>query len=110
MTKIYVGNLPFDATEDAVRALFATHGVVEKLSLVTDRDTGRPKGFGFVEMDEHRPESPDSPELLRRTQSGPTTPRGSRDGFGWEEVSEEDPGMGTPGNTTGEDDEEDEED
>lgn len=50
MTKIYVGNLPFDATEDAVRALFATHGTVEKLSLVMDRDTGRPKGFGFVEM------------------------------------------------------------
>lgn len=50
MTRIYVGNLPFDATEDAVRALFATHGSVEKLSLVMDRDTGRPKGFGFVEM------------------------------------------------------------
>jgi RNA recognition motif-containing protein len=50
VTKIYVGNLPFDATEDAVRALFSTHGVVEKLSLVMDRDTGRPKGFGFVEM------------------------------------------------------------
>ena len=71
------------------------------------RASPRPR---FVEMDEHRPESPDSPELLRRTQSGPTTPRGTRDGFGWEEVSEEDPGMGTPGNTTGEDDEEDEED
>lgn len=50
MTKIYVGNLSFDATEDAVRALFAAHGTVEKLSLVMDRDTGRPKGFGFVEM------------------------------------------------------------
>jgi RNA recognition motif-containing protein len=50
VTRIYVGNLPFDATEDAVRALFATHGSVEKLSLVMDRDTGRPKGFGFVEM------------------------------------------------------------
>jgi RNA recognition motif-containing protein len=50
VTTIYVGNLPFDATEDAVRALFATHGIVEKLTLVMDRDTGRPKGFGFVEM------------------------------------------------------------
>lgn len=50
MTKVYVGNLPFEATEESVRALFATHGVVEKLSLVTDRDSGRPKGFGFVEM------------------------------------------------------------
>ena len=50
MTKLYVGNLPFDATEESVRALFAAHGTVEKLSLVTDRDTGRPRGFGFVEM------------------------------------------------------------
>jgi RNA recognition motif-containing protein len=50
VTKIYVGNLPFDATEESVRALFAAHGTVEKLSLVTDRETGRPRGFGFVEM------------------------------------------------------------
>jgi RNA recognition motif-containing protein len=50
MTKLYVGNLPFTATEDAVRNLFAPHGTVEKLSLITDRDTGRPRGFGFVEM------------------------------------------------------------
>ncbi|HEY6924181.1 MAG TPA: RNA-binding protein [Steroidobacteraceae bacterium] len=50
MTKLYVGNLPFTATEDSVRALFAPHGTVEKISLITDRDTGRPRGFGFVEM------------------------------------------------------------
>lgn len=50
MTKLYVGNLPFTATEDAVRNLFAPHGNVEKLSLINDRDTGRPRGFGFVEM------------------------------------------------------------
>ena len=50
MTKLYVGNLPFSATEDSVRALFAPHGTVEKVSLITDRDTGRPRGFGFVEM------------------------------------------------------------
>ncbi len=50
MTKLYVGNLPFSATEDSVRALFAPHGTVEKLSLITDRETGRPRGFGFVEM------------------------------------------------------------
>jgi RNA recognition motif-containing protein len=50
VTKLYVGNLPFSATEDAVRALFTPHGAVEKLSLVTDRDTGRARGFGFVEM------------------------------------------------------------
>ena len=50
MTKLYVGNLPFTATEDGVRALFSAHGTVEKVSLITDRDTGRPRGFGFVEM------------------------------------------------------------
>lgn len=50
MTKLYVGNLPFTATEDSIRALFAPHGTVEKLSLITDRDTGRPRGFGFIEM------------------------------------------------------------
>ena len=50
MTKLYVGNLPFTATEDAVRALFAPHGTVEKVTLINDRDTGRPRGFGFVEM------------------------------------------------------------
>ena len=50
MTKLYVGNLPFTATEDAVRTLFASHGTVEKLSLINDRETGQPRGFGFVEM------------------------------------------------------------
>jgi RNA recognition motif-containing protein len=50
MTKLYVGNLPFSATEEAVRTLFAAHGTVEKVSLINDRDTGRPRGFGFIEM------------------------------------------------------------
>jgi RNA recognition motif-containing protein len=50
VTKLYVGNLPFTATDEAVRALFAQHGTVEKVSLITDRETGRPRGFGFVEM------------------------------------------------------------
>jgi cold-inducible RNA-binding protein len=50
MTKLYVGNLPFTATEETVRNLFASHGTVEKVSLINDRDTGRPRGFGFVEM------------------------------------------------------------
>jgi RNA recognition motif-containing protein len=47
---MYVGNLPFSATEDGVRTLFSAHGTVEKVSLINDRDTGRPRGFGFVEM------------------------------------------------------------
>ena len=50
MTKIYVGNLPFSATDAEVRELFAVHGAVESVSIITDRDTGRPRGFGFVEM------------------------------------------------------------
>jgi len=50
MTKLYVGNLSFDMTEDSLRALFAQHGTVESAKLISDRDTGRPRGFGFVEM------------------------------------------------------------
>jgi len=50
VTKLYVGNLPFNATEDQVRTHFAAHGTVDKVSLVNDRETGRPRGFGFVEM------------------------------------------------------------
>jgi RNA recognition motif-containing protein len=50
MTKIYVGNLPFTATENEVRELFAQHGTVSSVALPTDRETGRPRGFGFVEM------------------------------------------------------------
>ena len=50
--KLYVGNLPFDATQESVRAAFEAHGTVHDVSLITDRDTGRPRGFAFVEMDE----------------------------------------------------------
>lgn len=50
MTTIYVGNLPFSATEADVRALFEKHGTVQSVKLVNDRETGRPRGFGFVEM------------------------------------------------------------
>jgi RNA recognition motif-containing protein len=50
MTKIYVGNLPFSATETQIRELFAQHGTVQSVTIITDRDTGQPRGFGFVEM------------------------------------------------------------
>jgi RNA recognition motif-containing protein len=50
MAKIYVGNLPFSAGEADIRTLFSQHGTVESVSLPTDRETGRPRGFGFVEM------------------------------------------------------------
>lgn len=49
---IYVGNLPFTATESEVSELFASHGNVLNVSLPTDRETGRPRGFGFVEMED----------------------------------------------------------
>lgn len=48
--KLYVGNLPFSATEEDITAKFSTCGTVESAKLITDRDTGRSKGFGFVEM------------------------------------------------------------
>ena len=50
MKNIFVGNLSFGATEDSVRSLFETHGAVERVNIVTDRDSGQPRGFGFVEM------------------------------------------------------------
>jgi len=50
MKNIYVGNLSFDASEDQVRSLFEAYGPVDKVSIVTDRDTGQPRGFAFVEM------------------------------------------------------------
>jgi cold-inducible RNA-binding protein len=50
MKNIFVGNLSFGASEDSVRSLFEAHGKVEKVSIVTDRDSGQPRGFGFVEM------------------------------------------------------------
>jgi RNA recognition motif-containing protein len=48
--KIYVGNLPFTSTEDELRTLFARHGAVESVAVVMDRETGRARGFAFVEM------------------------------------------------------------
>jgi cold-inducible RNA-binding protein len=50
MKNIFVGNLSFGATEDAVRSVFQTYGTVDRVSIITDRDTGQAKGFGFVEM------------------------------------------------------------
>jgi len=48
---IYVGNLPFNASETELRELFEQHGTVHSIKLMTDRETGQPRGFGFVEMD-----------------------------------------------------------
>ena len=50
MKKIYVGNLSFNTTEDELRQLFTEHGAVESVAVITDRQTGQSRGFGFVEM------------------------------------------------------------
>jgi len=50
--KIYVGNLSFSSTEDDLRDLFGRHGSVDSVAVITDRETGRPRGFAFVEMSE----------------------------------------------------------
>ena len=50
--KLYVGNLSFNTTEDELRTVFEKHGGVGSVNIITDRETGRSRGFGFVEMDE----------------------------------------------------------
>ena len=50
MTNIFVGNLSYSATEDSIRSLFAEYGSVDRVNIITDRDTGQPRGFAFVEM------------------------------------------------------------
>lgn len=52
MKKIYVGNLPWTATEEEVREFFSEYGDVESIAIIVDRETGRSRGFGFVEMED----------------------------------------------------------
>jgi RNA recognition motif-containing protein len=49
--KLYVGNIPFTTTEDELTQLFERHGTVQSVNVITDRETGRPRGFAFVEME-----------------------------------------------------------
>jgi RNA recognition motif-containing protein len=83
--KIYVGNLPFSATEDEIRELFAEFGTVTSVSLITDRNTGSPRGFGFVEMEDGADEAINSlnnreigGRSLRVNEARPREDRGSR--------------------------------
>src|ERR1700685_1421721 len=62
MTTIYVGNLPFTATEDEVRSLFERYGKVDSVKLINDRETGRPRGFAFVDMG-----AGDAPNAIQQT-------------------------------------------
>jgi RNA recognition motif-containing protein len=50
--KLYVGNLPFSSTEAELKEAFEQHGTVESINVITDRETGRPRGFAFIEMDD----------------------------------------------------------
>ena len=73
MKRIYVGNLPFSATQAEVEELFGAHGAVESVALITDRETGRPRGFGFVEMQDEA--ALDAIQALDGTEMGGRTLR-----------------------------------
>ena len=93
MKNLFVGNLPHSTTEEELRTLFASYGNVEKVSLVTDRETGRSRGFAFVEMT-NSSEADKAIVALNRTDLGGRTltineakpkserPRGGRHRFG----------------------------
>ena len=89
MKNIFVGNLSFGATEGAVRSMFEAYGAVDRVSIVTDRDTGQAKGFGFVEMSDNAGAERAISELNGRELDGralnvnearPKTDRGSGGG------------------------------
>ena len=91
MKNIFVGNLDFAATESSIRALFAPYGNVERVNIVTDRDTGRSRGFAFVEMTDAAEADRAIADLNGREVDGrplnvnearPKTEGGGRGGFG----------------------------
>jgi cold-inducible RNA-binding protein len=91
LKNIYVGNLPFTTSDTELQDLFATHGAVSRVNVVMDRDTGRPRGFAFVEMT-NDDEGGKAIEALNGTQLGgrsltvnearPREPRGGGGGGG----------------------------
>ncbi len=93
--KLYVGNLPFSATEAELRKLFEGQGVVATVNLINDRETGRPRGFGFVEMQDEagankavsalngRDFGGRSLNVSEANERGGGAPRGGSSGGGW---------------------------
>jgi len=88
LKNIFVGNLSFNTTEDELRQLFAAYGQVDRISIMTDRDTGRSRGFGFVEMSNSE-EGDKAIAALNGTQLGgrklninEARPKGERGGGG----------------------------
>ena len=90
--KLYVGNMSFDSSEAELRKAFEAHGKVDSVTIIMDRDTGRPKGFGFVEMSDEAEakkaiESMNGKDFMGRTlnvnEARPRTdgPRGGGGGF-----------------------------
>lgn len=91
--RVYVGNMSFDTTEDKLRELFAAHGEVNSVNVVTDRYTGRPKGFAFVEMETDEAANAAIAALnsqvvdgreLRVDEARPRKPRGGDRGGGYD--------------------------
>ena len=91
MTKLYVGNLPYETTESDLQALFEATGPVSTINIVRDRSTGQPRGFAFVEMTDAESARRAISELDRRQFGGrnltvnearPMAPRGNDGGFG----------------------------
>ena len=90
MKKLYLGNLPFTANEDEIRQMLSEYGEVQSVALPTDRETGRPRGFGFVEMDDDGAQKAiaglDGTDFggrsLRVNEAKPREPRGGGGGGG----------------------------
>lgn len=86
--KLYVGNLSFDTSENDLEALFGETGTVESVNIITDRDTGRSRGFGFVEMSSNEEANASIAELNGKEVGGrdivvnEAKPRENRGGFG----------------------------
>jgi RNA recognition motif-containing protein len=82
LTNIFVGNLSYQTTQEELYAAFAQYGAVERVNIVTDRDTGQPRGFAFVEMTDAREAETAIQQLNERRGPGGGGGRGGRGGGG----------------------------